>query len=163
MEEEEFRKYQAGIVSQFDKTAILFRNREFQNQFVHIPTFSVTVNQLIEWEIIDIPNSFAVVYKKLHADLSKDVHVVPDATDMGRRLLAEKDFMENKVIPEELTKYMKTLHEVIDLGITIELNILKDWIMLGDNIKVKERLDTLRDLGLKHSLGKLEALMQQHI
>ncbi len=146
----------------FDKTAILFKNRQFQKQFVYIPAFSVMVNQLIEWEIIDIPNSFAIVYKKLYTDLSRDVHVVPDATDMGRRLVAEKDFMENEVIPEELTKYMKTLHEVIDLGIAVELNILKDWIKLGDNSKLKERLDTLRDLGLKQSLGKLEALVQPY-
>lgn len=142
----------------FDKTAILFNDRQFQKQFVYIPAFSVMVNQLIEWEIIDIPNSFAVVYKKLYTDLSKDVHVVPDGTDMGRRLLAEKDFMENEVIPEELTKYMKTLHEVIDLGIVIELNILRDWIELGDKTRLKERLPTLEDLGLNYGVAKLKAL-----
>ena len=142
----------------FDKTAILFKNRQFQKQFVYIPAFSVMVNQLIEWEIIDIPNSFAIVYKKLYTDLSKDVHVVPDATDMGRRLLAEKDFMENEVISEELIRYMKTLHEVIDLSIVIELNILRDWIKPGGSNKLKERLDVLRDLKLKYGLKKLETL-----
>ena len=143
----------------FDKTAILFRDQRFQKQFVYIPTFSVMVKQLIDWEIIDIPDSFAVVYKRLYTDLSKDVHVVPDATDMGRRLLAEKDFMEIEIVSEELITYMKTLHEVIDMGIVVELNILKDWIKLGDNSKLKERLDILRDLGLKHGLSKLEALV----
>jgi len=143
----------------FDKTAILFKNRQFQKQFVYIPAFSVMVNQLIEWEIIDIPNSFAIVYKKLYTDLSKDVHVVPDATDMGRRLLAEKDFMENEVISEELIRYMKTLHEVIDLSIVIELNILRDWIKLGSSYKLKERLGILRDLKLKYGLKKLETLV----
>ena len=142
----------------FDKTAILFRDREFQKQFVHMPSFSIMIKQLIEWEIIDISNSFSVIYGKLYSDLSKDVHVVPDATDMGRKLLAEKDFMEIEVIPEELTKYMNTLHEVIDLGIVIELNILRDWIELGDKGKLKGRLAILRDSGLKYSVRKLEAL-----
>jgi len=142
----------------FDKTAILFRDREFQKQFVHIPSFSTMIKQLIEWEIIDISNSFSVIYGKLYSDLSKDVHVIPDATDMGRRLLAEKDFMEIEVIPEELTKYMSTLHEVVDLGIVIELNILRDWIELGDKTPLKERLTTLDDLGLYHSVTKLKVL-----
>jgi len=144
----------------FDKTAILFRNREFQKKFVHVPRFPVLIDQLVEWQVLDIPNSFHIVYDNLYSDLSADVHVAPDATDVGRKLLAERDFMEIEVIPEELTKYMKTLHEVIDLGTAVELNILRDWIELGDNDKLKERLKTLKDLELKYSLGKLEALVQ---
>ena len=141
----------------FDKTAILFRNRQFQKQFVHVPTFLVTVNQLIEWEIIDIPNPFAVVYEKLYTDLSEDVHVVPDATDVGRKFLAEKDFMEIEVIPEELAKYMNTLHEVMDLGIVVELNILRDWVQ-SDKTRLKGRIATLEELGLQYGLTKLKAL-----
>jgi hypothetical protein len=116
------------------------------------------IKQLIEWEIIDIPNSFSAIYDNLYRDLSKDVHVVPDATDMGRRILAEKDFMEIEVMPEELTKYMNTLHQVMELGIVIELNILRDWVQLGDKTKLKERLTTLDDLGLHHSVTKLKVL-----
>lgn len=143
----------------FDKTAILFRDRQFQRKFVHVPTFTVIIKQLVEWQVLDIPNSFHIVYDNLYRDLSADVHVAPDATDIGRKLLAERDFMEIEVITEELTKYMKTLHEVIDLGTAVELNILRDWIELGDKAKLKERLDTLRDLGLKSSLKKLDALL----
>lgn len=143
----------------FDKIALLFSDPQFQKQFVQIPVVSVIIEQLAEWQIVDIPNSSYVIYEKLYRNLSKDVHVVPDATDMGRKLLAEKDFMEIEVIPEELTNYMNTLHEVIDLGIVIELNILKDWVELGDKGKLKERLDTLRDLGLKYSFRKLQAMV----
>jgi hypothetical protein len=142
----------------FDKTSILFRDRKFQKQFVHIPSFRVIIKQLIEWQVADISNAFNVVYENLYRDLSKEVHVVPDATDVGRRLLAERDFMEIEVIPDELTKYVKTLHELIDIGIVIELNILRDWIELGDKTRLKERLPTLEDLGLKYSVAKLKAL-----
>jgi hypothetical protein len=142
----------------FDKTAILFKDQQFQKRFVYVPAFSVMVKQLIEWEIFDIPNSFAVVYERLYADLSKDVHVVPDATDMGRRLLAEEDFMEIEVIPEELSKYINTLHDLIDIGIAIELNILRDWIELGDKTRLRGRIATLEDLGLQYGLTQLKAL-----
>jgi len=142
----------------FDKIAILFRNRQFQRQFVRMTSLPVIMGQLIAWRVIDIPNASDVIYENLYRVLSKDVHVVPDATDMGRRLLAEMDFMEIEVIPDELTKYMKTLHELIDIGIVIELNILRDWIELGDKARLKERLATLEDLGLKYSVRKLKTL-----
>lgn len=142
----------------FDKSAILFSDPKFQKQFIHIPSFSEVLEQLIELQVIDIPNAFDVIYDNLYRDLSKDVHVVPDATDMGRRLLAEKDFMEIEVIPGELAKYMKTLHELVDIGIVIELNILRDWIELGDKTTLRERIATLEDLGLHNSVTKLKAL-----
>jgi len=142
----------------FDKIALLFSDPQFQKQFVQIPPVSVIVAQLIEWQIVDIPNAFDVIYGNLYRDLSKDVHVVPDATDMGRKLLAEKDFMEIEVMPEELTKYMNTLHELIDIGIAIELNILRDWIELSDKTRLKGRIATLEDLGLQYGMTKLKAL-----
>lgn len=142
----------------FDKTAILFTDQAFQRQFVHIPSFPVIIRQLIEWQIVDIPNAFDVIYDNRYRDLSKDVHVVPDATDMGRKLLAERDFMEIEVIPDELTKYMKTLHELIDIGIAIELNILRDWIELSDKTRLKGRIATFEDLGLQYGMTKLKAL-----
>jgi hypothetical protein len=142
----------------FDKTAIIFSDPEFQKQFIHIPSFSEVLEQLIELQIIDIPNAFDVIYDNLYRDLSKDVHVVPDATDMGRRLLVETDFLEIEVIPSELAKYLKTLHGLIDIGIVIELNILRDWIEFVDKTILKERLTILEDLGLHHSVTKLKAL-----
>jgi len=143
----------------FDKTAILFADRQFQKQFVHIPSFYVMVKQLIEWEIIDIPNPFPVIYEELYRALSKDVHVVPDATDVGRKLLAERDFMKVEVMPEELGSYLKTLHMLIDIGIAIELNVLKDWIKAGGSLRLKERLDVLEDLELNHGTTRAKSLM----
>jgi hypothetical protein len=144
----------------FDKMAILFRDSQFRKEFVHVPTLSVMIKQLIEWQVVDIPNAYDTLYCKFYTNLSKDVHVVPDATDVGRRLHAQVDFMEIEVIPDVLTKYMKTLHTLIDIGIVIELNILRDWIELADKSRLKERSDTWQDLGLKYSTGKLKTLIR---
>ena len=143
----------------FDKTAILFDDRRFQRHFVQIPPFPVIIEQLIEWQIVDIPGPFEVLYGVLYRNLSRDVHVIPDATDVGRRLISERDFMEIEVMPEELTKYMKNLHEVIDIGIVVELNILREWIELGGKAELRKRLDILQDLDLKYSVGKLKSLI----
>lgn len=143
----------------FDKTAILFSDREFQKRYVHIPSFPVIIKQLIEWQIVDIPNALDTIYENLYRNLSKDVHVIPDATDVGRRLISGRDFMEIEVMPGELTKYMKTLHKVIDIDVVVELNVLRDWIEQGDKIKLKERLETLQDLELEYSVTKLKSLI----
>lgn len=47
----------------------------------------------------------------------------------------------------------------MDIGIVVELNILRDWIESGDKIKLKERLATLEDLELKYSVTKLKSLI----
>ena len=54
------------------------------------------------------------------------MHVAPDKTNIGKRLLAEKDLFEIEVIPEELNRYAEDLHRVMDIGIVVELNILED-------------------------------------
>lgn len=146
-------------VAIFDKTAILFNDQQFQKQFVQMPSFSLAVRQLIEWQIIDIPNSYDMLYESFYRDLSKDVHVVPDATDVGRRLISQRDFMETEVMPEHLAKYIGRLHELIDIGIVTELNVLGDWIELGGKLALRKRLNILKDLGLKYSINKIETLM----
>jgi len=143
----------------YDKTAILFNDLQFQKQFVQMPSFSVIIKQLIEWQVVDIPDPYDTLYSNLYTDLSRDVHVIPDATDIGRRFLSEKDFMEIEVMPNELSKYMKTLQKLIDIGVVIELSILKDWIKWGDSTKLKKRLDLLQKLGLNYGARKLKTLI----
>lgn len=157
--EKDLEEISAGI---FDKTAIFFEDEEFQKKYIRIPSFSVIVKQLIEWKVIDIPNAYNVVYNGLYRRLSKDVHVIPDRTDMGRRLLREKDLFEIDVIPDELNRFMKNLHEVVDIGIVIELNILSDWIKKDEEVRtrLKERLMVIESLGLKLCLGKLNTLLR---
>lgn len=146
----------------FDKIAILFEDREFQNEYVRLPSFSLIVEQLIEWNIIDIPKANSVIYGNLYNELSKDVHVIPDNTDTGRRILLEKKFYELNIIPEELSKFMHVLRKVVDIGIVIELNILSDWIAQDKKIRdsLGGRLAVIENLGMKYSSDRLRRLME---
>jgi len=156
--EEDLEETSAAI---FDRIAILFDNTEFQKQYVDLPSFATIIQQLMEWEVIDLPNSFDKLYVEIYGNLSKEVHSVPDTTDVGRKLVLDKDFMETQVIISELDQYLKLLHEIIDIGIVIELNLLKDWFELGDKSKFKERLSILQDLGLPYSVDKLKQLIKE--
>jgi hypothetical protein len=119
------------------------------------------IGQLEEWKIIDaMPNPSKTVYK-FYNELSADIHVVPARTDIGRRLLSQKDLFETEIIPSELTSYMKFLSQVIDIAIIIEFNIMKDWVLANDSIKnkLKDRLSALEGLGMKYSVKKLRKII----
>ena len=127
-----------------------------------IPKPKVIIEQLAAWGILDsIPNPIDNVYK-IYDDLSGEVHVIPDKTDIGRRLLSQKELFEIDVMPEELNKFMMILHEVVDIGIVIELSVLSDWISQNGKtkVKLKERLAVLEDLELKFSSEKLMSLVK---
>jgi hypothetical protein len=156
--EESLENSSAGI---FDIIAIILEDREFQRELIRIPPFSVIVKQLIEWKVIDIQNAYQIVYNDLYDKLSKDVHVIPDRTDIGRRLLQEKNLFRISVNPNELNEFMKNMHKVVDIGIVIELNILSDWINKdgGVQARLKERLEVLKELGLEFGFNKLSSLI----
>ncbi len=154
---EDMEKTSGGI---FDKISPIFEDRVLWRL---IPPLKKIIEQLSQWGILDpIPDPVNKIYS-IYGNLSADVHVIPDKTDVGRRLLLENenDIFEVDVIPEELSNFMKVLHEVIDIGIVIELNILGDWINQDGGVKtrLKERLAVVEDLGLKYSFEKLNRLV----
>lgn len=149
---EDLENTSAGI---YDKISPLFKDQKLRRKY--IPSIYTMIEQLEEWKIIDaIPNPSKTVYG-LYSDLSADIHVVPDRTDIGKRLLSQKDLFETEVIPSELTRYMKFLSQVIDIATIVEFNVLKDWLPTNSNIKnkLKDRLLALEGLGLKYSVKKL--------
>jgi hypothetical protein len=101
------------------------------------------------------------IYRGIYGRLSADVHVEPDRTDIGKRLLSEEEIFEQKVFPNTLTEYTHCLHEVMDLAIVVELNILRCLIEKYDEAKtnLRERLDTLEQLGLEYSLTRAKKLL----
>lgn len=155
------KDFEETSVAIFDKIALLFEDGEFQNKYIWMPSFSLIVKQLLEWKIIDIPEAHSVVYG-LYKELSNDVHVIPDKTDVGRRLLQDKKIFETTIDLNELSKFLKILHKIMDIGIVIELNILSDWIEQDEKVKPKleERISVINELGLKHSSEKLESLVK---
>lgn len=151
----ELEEVSAGI---FDKVGPIFKDSTLRKL---IPQPKVIIEQLAEWEILDsVSEPIEKVYS-LYSDLSGEVHVIPDKTDIGRRLLSQQDLFESNFMPEELEEFTTILSEVMDIGIVIELNILSDWISQDRKTKVrlKKRLAVIKDLELKFSTEKLNSLV----
>lgn len=156
--EKDLEDTSAGI---FDKIAPLPEDSDLRNL---IPYPRTTVQQLQEWGILEpIPNPVEEIYEDLYSQLSGDVHVVPDATDMGRRLLSEseEEVFQVKVNPDELVRFTEILHRVIDIGMVIELNVLEDWIEKKGNARenLKGRHPVVENLGLEYSSKKLRKII----
>ena len=153
--EDELEKTSGGI---YDKISPLFEDETLRKI---IPNVKLIVEQLADWKIFDpiqeIINPVEYVYDIYYKELSADVHVIPDKTTIGKRLLAEKELFETEVIPDELNKYVETLHKVIDIGIVVELNILEDLIIKNEKSKkwLRERLFNITDLELNYASTKI--------
>lgn len=158
--EDELEETSAAI---FDKTTIILEDSKFRKEFIYLPNFREIIEQIADWNIFDpIQDPVELVYNKIYRELSKNVHVIPDKTDIGKRLLSQKDPFETEINLDELSKFVKVLHEVVDIGIVIELNVLSDWINQDREVKTKlrERLAVIEDLGLKFSSEKLKRLIE---
>jgi len=151
--EEELERVSGGI---FDILASVFEDKELRRL---VPDLRTLVEQLESWGILHpIPNPVETIYEGIYGELSKDVHVIPDRTDIGRRLLREENLFETVVIPEELDKFLELLRKVMDVGVVVELNILSEWIKLGGEVraKLRERLPALKNLELSYGYQCLE-------
>jgi hypothetical protein len=151
--EEELEAVSGGI---FDMLAPIFEDKELRRL---IPDLRTIVEQLESWGILHpIPNPVETIYEGIYGELSKDVHVIPDRTDIGRRLLRGENLFETVVIPEELDKFLELLREVMDVGVVVELNILSEWIELDGEVRarLRERLPVLKNLELSYGYQCLE-------
>jgi len=152
--ESELEETSGGI---FDKIAPLFEKPEFERLIIALKP-RIVIEQLSAWGILD-PYQQDDIYE-IYKELSREVHVIPDKTDIGRRLLHEKEIFEVEIIPEELERFLRLLHRIMDIAIVIELNMLSDWIArLKDKTKLKERLQVLMDLGLEGGFKRLSELI----
>jgi hypothetical protein len=152
--EEEFERVSASI---YDKISLRVEDREFR------PSTRTIVRQLDQWDIFNpIPKAEEWIYEGIYGRLSADVHVIPDRTDIGQRLIAESsEIFHQELVPNVLHEYANSLHEVMDLAIVIELNIVADYIKKYDEVKanLKKRLDSLEQLGLAYSVKRVKQLL----
>jgi len=150
--EDELEKTSAEI---YDKILPLFEDRTLRKI---LPSVRSIVEQLADWGIFDpiqeIVDPVEYIYD-IYRKLSADVHVTPDKTNVGRRLIAEKELFEIEVIPDELNRYAEVLHRVIDIGIVVELNILEDLISGKSKKWLDERLVVLTELELNYASTKI--------
>jgi len=149
---EELEKTSAGI---YDKISPFFEDETLKKI---IPNVKSIVEQLVDWKIFDpIQESISpeeYIYS-FYKKLSADVHVAPDKTNIVKRLLAEKELFETEVIPDELNRYAEDLHRVMDIGIVVELNILKDILNEKSKKWLNERLDAITELELNYASTRI--------
>lgn len=133
----------------FDELGDIIEERSFR-----LPDRTI-VQQLDQWGIfIPITSAASVIYDKLYSGLSADIHVVPDRTDIGKRIVSNRTgLFEQGILPASLRDHAVTLHEIMDVVMVIELNILQDNIQLFESVRLKlsERLGVMEQLGLKYS------------
>lgn len=145
-----------------DMLMVTVDDKVFIEQSAYRPSIKTIIEQLSAWGMLEPIEKPVEALYNIYKKLSADVHVIPDNTDVGRRLLLEEEFYEVKVIPKELSKFMSGLHDAVDIGIVIELNTLSEWITQDKKVKDKlaERLAVIENLELKYSSERLKRSME---
>jgi hypothetical protein len=142
----------------YDKLGPVMEEREYR------PSFRTIVRQLEEWGIFNpLTDAEDQIYEGIFRRLSADVHVVPERTDIGRRLaVGISDISEQILLPDTLREYSSLLHKLMDLAIVIELNIAKDLVEEYDEVKtnLKSRSPTFEQLGLGRSLERVKQFLE---
>ena len=121
----------------FDKLESVIVRREYQV----LP--SVIFRQLEAWDLFEpITNPKKTIYDTLYSKLSGDVHVMLDRTDLGKFLLKDSESCFNvpQVDPQFLQEYLDNLRDVMDVGVVLTFNILKE------NLKDEKIMNSLRQL-----------------
>jgi len=153
--EEVLERISASI---YDKVSTIVEDPSFR------PPVKVIVRQLDQWGIFNpLPDPVTSIYDEIYGTLSADVHVVPDRTDIGKRMVAAPDeILEQKLLQSMLGEYANYLHQVMDLAIVVELNIMRDLVDRYNESRsnLRGRLDALEQLGLEHSLARAKELVK---
>jgi hypothetical protein len=105
---------------------------EFKQISAGIFDIKTIICQLDQWGMFNpITEAETRIYKGIYGRLSADVHVIPDRTDIGKRLITESsELFKQELLTDVLHEYADSLHEIIDLAIVIELNIsVGDWTL----------------------------------
>lgn len=113
------------------KSAVIFDvlgddiyKREF---YISMPQI---IAQLSSWNWLEtIEDPLSELYTDIYCQLSKDVHIIPDRTDIGKRVFSGKGgIFDNKVMEGSLKEYLSTAERVIDSLIVVELNVFRNLI-----------------------------------
>lgn len=132
------------------------------------PKIRTMVTQLDEWgRFKPIEDPVSSIYDRIYRKLSDYVHALPDATDIGARLLTAPEdlFDEYKVMPDKLREHLQLLHEVMDTSMVIMINVLIDGFEDCEDIKaqIQERRNNpcFTRLKLKESTNRLHNLLSK--
>lgn len=142
----------------YDETSSIIEDRDFR------PSFRTIIRQLDQWGIfVPIPKPVKSVYRGIYAALSADVHAATERIDVYRRILGEQaPVFGQEMLPDALREYAASLHEVMDVAILVQFNIMGDLVRKSAEVRANlgERLATLEQLGLDYSLARARQLVE---
>jgi hypothetical protein len=155
------------LVDEYEKTSagILDILGPITNMLRLLPATRSLVLQLDKWRMfrpIDDPVSY--VYDRIYRKLSDYVHALPDMTDIGTRLLLSPEalFHENKLFPDKLREHLDLLHEIVDVGFVVMINVLIDGFEDSEEIKasIRERTENVdfKVLDLRYASLRLRSI-----
>jgi hypothetical protein len=131
--EHEFEQMSGAI---FDRTSPLFVNRGLSRV---VPSFKQMLEQVVAWGLLKpMEEPLLAVHDHLYWELSKDAHLIPDKTLLGRRFIAGKGpspLMEFN--SEELESFIEALRCVVDVGILLSINLAKSTTVHGGGVPAK--------------------------
>jgi hypothetical protein len=139
----------------YDKIEPVVHQRRYQ------PSFKTILAQLSEWGLLDRTEDVDNV-RDAYMRLSKDVHVLPDYTDIGRVLTkGSAELFEPRAVNQAvLHEYLVTESFVMDMCATIELNILKENLKFHEvKSNLSSRFQYLKDLGMANTLRVAKRLL----
>lgn len=153
--EDEFERISASI---YDKIYPLLENPELGGLINRIRIRDV-IKQLFEWGILRPVENPDTIYE-MYRYLSREVHVMPNRTDIGRRILCGGEPFNVELLVEELEKLFEQLNRLMDIGIIVELNILEDWINGSERVKdkLKKIVPDLKGLQLINAVQRINML-----
>lgn len=147
----------SGLI--FDIIAQIIDNSKYR------PPLSCIIDQLYQWKMLEpITNPKEAIYENIFKDLSANVHVVPDKTDIGRRLLMNGGkLFDQEVLCQDLDDFSRNLLKLMDIAIVIELNVLHDLVAYNPQFRsnLAERLTYLDQLDLSYSIERLRTLIEE--
>ena len=118
--EDELEQMSAVI---FDKTAALFTDRSLSRV---VPRFKKMLEQVTAWGLLrPIEEPILAINEHLYWELSKDAHLIPDKTLLGRRFVAGKGPMPSvEYDAGDLESFVEALRCVVDVGIVLSTNLV---------------------------------------
>jgi hypothetical protein len=141
-------------------------------QVIDDPKFRVPVKtmigQLSEWGLFQGIKNTKETVTSFYSELSKDVHVLPDRTDIGKVVIhSPRDlFKTPRPMRRILSEYLDSLKDTMDIGIVLTINVLQDNIEQHD--EARDYLEQLlrnrdfRSLLLKHSPTAIQLTLGKH-
>jgi len=107
----------------YGRTSALFTDRSLSRV---VPPLKKMLEQVTAWGLLrPMEEPLLAIYEHLYWELSKDSHLIPDKTLLGRRFVAGKGPLPPiEYNAEDLDSFVEALRCVVDVGILLSANLV---------------------------------------